>query len=230
MLMLLASVGEPIRKASTSSRGTATLQAVRTDSIATSGAEYTGGLLNRIPSVIFAFLFASVSLKADEKDSMLEEGVKLIHAMWTEVNGKPELRIDRIPEKDLEALIGTWKGAYIGRSAKPELIFELNKDGTWASKVVGPDLDADDIADSVQTGHWYWHGGMILLYDHPVSKDEGVNSALFKKDGTLRLLTVQMDQGFVELAKDDKTDDADRPSTAPKSETKEKPESEARLR
>ncbi|HUF61739.1 MAG TPA: hypothetical protein VMN36_06665 [Verrucomicrobiales bacterium] len=173
--------------------------------------------------LIFAFVVASASLKADEKDAMLEEGVKFIHAMWTDVIGKPELQIDPVPEDGLKALIGTWRGPYIGRSAKPELIFELNEDGTWASRVVGPDLDADEIADSVQTGRWYLHSGMVLLYDHPVSKDEGVNSALFKKDGKLRLLAVQMDGGFVELAQHDRAehDGADQPATASESKPEE---------
>ena len=152
--------------------------------------------------VMLALFLGSLPLRADDKDALLTEGVKMVHAMWTEVVGKPKLEYDSISRENLKTHIGTWRGPFINpRSEKPELVFELKQDGTWASRIAGPNLDEDDIADSEQSGNWYWQSGMILLYDAPAAKDEEVSSALMMKNGKLRLLAAMMKQGFVELTK-----------------------------
>ena len=155
----------------------------------------------KLAIAIFTITAIALPLYADEKEALLMDGAKEINLLWTEVVGNPALKLDAIPPEKLAKLFGSWKGAYIGSGKKPELSFDLQKDGTWTSKVVGPDVDKDESKDSEQAGNWYLHEGMILLYESPVAKDAELFSALFIEKEKLRLIVVGIKRGFVELTK-----------------------------
>lgn len=163
---------------------------------------------------IFILVAIALPLYADEKDALLKEGAKFTHRFWTDVLGKPKLTFDKILPEKLNKVLGSWKGRYIGRGEKPELMFNLEKDGTWASKVVGPGMDEEEIEESEQAGNWYLYEGMILLYESPIEKDAEWVSALFMEKEKLRLIVVLMERGYVELSRQKEAEqaDADRPS------------------
>ena len=148
-----------------------------------------------IPALILSLTFPWFGCKSTDEsaagtsDPHLAGEVAKIHFAWTNWMQQPELQYDPITTNQAVSLCGRWLGSFDNEGERQSLDLVLNTNGTWASEA-WPDMT---------NGHWALAGGIILLFEKPLSEAPQAASALTLHNHKLRLLLADSDSGYVEL-------------------------------